>query len=152
MYLAMLYCFSLFYVRTCLYSSRGIAVSCPIQIHTEYSNPQQDNLAAFREKLAVRQNDLRTASDSGPVNPALSAEEMPGWDAPIRFWQSPRRPCPARAGKVEFPGDPMSLYAALSYASSGWWIPVNWDGCHRPCYNDLCRSGDIFHRRNIARR
>ena len=111
----------------------------PIQIHLEYTSPHQGNPATFNNKiLAIRRHDLRVAIDSAKANPALSAEEN-DWLArsyPVLAVLAPVMS--SEEGKIEFPGDPMSLYAALSYTIQRV-VDTRWMGWAAEApYNDLC--------------
>ncbi len=113
-------------------------MSDPVTIHPEYMCPQSGDPAGRGEFLAARRQSLQASMALAGGNPALSVEEN-AWlerSYPVLAVLAPVMS--SDEGKIEFPGDPMSLYAALSYAiqqvvrtrQSGWGPEA--------AYNDLC--------------
>jgi radical SAM superfamily enzyme YgiQ (UPF0313 family) len=98
----------------------GILKGCSImdqevKLHFEYENMQKSSRDFYREELKARRKKLMGR---------LDAAQFPGFDAEGREWLARSYPvlsilAPVMStseGKIEFPGDPMGLYSALSYA------------------------------------
>lgn len=109
-----------------------------INVHPQYETPLPHLEAGMRDKLLLRKDHLMALTRHKLVHEQLSSEE--------NAWMSRSYPvlailAPVMATsekKIEFPGDPMCLYSALSYAvdqvvktrQAGW-------DAEAP-YNDLC--------------
>jgi radical SAM superfamily enzyme YgiQ (UPF0313 family) len=125
----------------------------PIQIHLDYLPGQPPHPGAFPDIRATRQHELQAALDSAQVQPGLTAEENAwlGRSFPVLAVLAPVMS--TNEGKIEFPGDPMSLYAALSYAIQRVVTTRKMGWSAEAPYNDLCPQWGCLpakeYRRNV---
>ena len=90
-----------------------------VEIRTEYDNNLSANLelpAEIKKRLLIRQDELRSTLESLPPDPELTEEENKwlGRSYPVLAILAPVMS--THEEKIEFPGDPMCLYGALSVA------------------------------------
>lgn len=109
-----------------------------VEIHTAYTQPGASPSPAMLVRLAGRKSQLLAYTRNAPGNPVLSIEENE-WLArsyPVLAILAPVMSTSEE--KIEFPGDPMCLYSALSYAvfQATETRRQGWDD--RAPYNDLC--------------
>ena len=111
-----------------------------VEIHTQYdgSSPFPELSVEMKKRLSSRQNALKSKLGSLPSNPELTDEENK-WLArsyPILAILAPVMS--THEEKIEFPGDPMCLYGALSVAiERAVQARINGPVEDSP-YNDLC--------------
>ena len=109
--------------------------------HLQYQNIEQYPRSLsleLRQRLDARQEELRQHIQSFQGNPALSAEEN-GWLArsyPVLAVLAPVMSTDEE--KIEFPGDPMILYAALSHTIDQVVHARQQGLSSKSTYNDLC--------------
>ena len=108
-----------------------------VKLHFEYENMQQAPASLLRHELGVRRKALLEKAE---------AIQTSDFDMEAREWLMRSYPvlsilAPVMStteGKIEFPGDPMCLYSALSYAI-GQAVNTRQAGiCEEAPYNDLC--------------
>ena len=112
-----------------------------MKLHREYESNESETAqvpAGLRDMLIERQNSLKGLIQSSEKNAAINAEEN-DWLArsyPILCVLAPVMS--TDADKIEFPGDPMCLYSALSY-SVNQVVQTRQQGFSEGApYNDLC--------------
>ncbi len=110
-------------------------MSCEIKLHFEYYTPCHNDLTDDQQTCLQRRQEK--------LESLMSEAGQTGDDA---MWQARTYPVLAvlapvmstSEGKIEFPGDPMSLYAALSYAVEQVVLARKTGLRTGSPYNDLC--------------
>ena len=110
----------------------------PIEIHPEYSRQQPVDPGIFTDYLATRRRGLQALIDPMATQSGLTGEESAwlGRTYPVLAVLAPVMS--SEEGKIEFPGDPMSLYAALSFAVQQVVATRELGWLAETPYNDLC--------------
>ena len=108
-----------------------------VELHFEYENMKKHDADLLRHELGIRRKTLQDRAVAAR-NPDFSAEECE-WMArsfPVLSILAPVMS--TNEGKIEFPGDPMCLYSALSYAVDQVVKTRKMGLSEEAPYNDLC--------------
>ncbi len=108
-----------------------------VELHFEYENMQKCDADLQRHELEIRRIALQDLAVTAQT-PDFSLEECE-WLArsfPVLSILAPVMS--TNEGKIEFPGDPMCLYSALSYAVDQVVKTRKMGLCEEAPYNDLC--------------
>lgn len=108
-----------------------------VKLHSEYEDMKNSSRDFYREKLKERRKKIMGRLDTA---------QYPGFDPEGREWLARSYPvlsilAPVMStseGKIEFPGDPMGLYSALSYAVDQVVKTRKMGLVHGAPYPDLC--------------
>jgi radical SAM superfamily enzyme YgiQ (UPF0313 family) len=124
-------------VNFCAIAKGRFVMDQEVKLHFEYENMKKSSRGFYREKLKERGKNILER---------LEAIQGPDFDTERQKWLARSYPvlsilAPVMStseGKIEFPGDPMGLYSALSYAVDQVVKTRKMGLVHGAPYPDLC--------------
>ena len=114
-----------------------------LKLHFEYENMNSASADVLRHDLELRRNQLLDDIQNRPISDrTLEEREWLARSFPVLSILAPVMS--TNEGKIEFPGDPMCLYSALSYAVDQAVQTRKAGICDGAPYNDLCPQWGYF--------
>lgn len=108
-----------------------------VELHFEYENMKKQNADLLRHELEFRRKALLDKAVTFQ-NPEFNLEEREWLTRTFPVLSILAPVMSTNEGKIEFPGDPMCLYSALSYAVDQAVKTRRVGICEGAPYNDLC--------------
>jgi radical SAM superfamily enzyme YgiQ (UPF0313 family) len=108
-----------------------------IELHFEYENMKKQEADLLRHELELRRRTLLDRAALAQA-PGYSLEEHEWLERSFPVLSILAPVMSTNVGKIEFPGDPMCLYSALSYAMDQAVKTRKMGICEEAPYNDLC--------------